>query len=194
MKSCFARWNPSELFCNSMLGWNLRLSPQMKWNPPLLTRRSRISSRSDFIPHKWDFFRHRRISLKKAHIVLVDKCVLFSGGERGIRTLGTGLPHTRFPVVRLRPAQPSLHADSNIIPQLLGFVKCFFAFFAKKFLIRFFFLLPPHNSLPLHSLPHRVLACFLFFFAPFRHLSTIFPIFSQVLTNKKPLYHKFFSK
>ncbi len=30
------------------------------------------------------FTRQRRISLKKAHIVLVDKCVLFSGGEGGI--------------------------------------------------------------------------------------------------------------
>ncbi len=30
------------------------------------------------------FTRRRRISLKKAHIVLVDKCVLFSGG--GVRT------------------------------------------------------------------------------------------------------------
>ena len=33
------------------------------------------------------FTRQRRISLKKAHIVLVDKCVLFSGGEGEIRTL-----------------------------------------------------------------------------------------------------------
>ena len=31
-----------------------------------------------------------------------------NGGERGIRTLGTVLAFTRFPVVRLRPAQPSL--------------------------------------------------------------------------------------
>ena len=30
------------------------------------------------------------------------------GGERGIRTLGRVLADTRFPVVRLRPAQPSL--------------------------------------------------------------------------------------
>jgi hypothetical protein len=30
------------------------------------------------------------------------------GGERGIRTLGTLSTYTRFPVVRLRPAQPSL--------------------------------------------------------------------------------------
>ena len=29
------------------------------------------------------FTRRRRISLKKAHIVLVDKCVLFSGGPSG---------------------------------------------------------------------------------------------------------------
>ena len=33
---------------------------------------------------------------------------LFHGGERGIRTLGAFMGHTRFPVVRLRPAQPSL--------------------------------------------------------------------------------------
>ena len=32
------------------------------------------------------FTRRRRISLKKAHIVLVDKCVLFSGRGDGIRT------------------------------------------------------------------------------------------------------------
>ena len=31
------------------------------------------------------------------------------GGEREIRTLGRVLAYTRFPVVRLRPAQPSLH-------------------------------------------------------------------------------------
>ena len=34
----------------------------------------------------------------------------FFGGERGIRTLGTVLAFTRFPIVRLRPAQPSLHS------------------------------------------------------------------------------------
>ena len=32
------------------------------------------------------FTRRRRISLKKAHIVLVDKCVLFSGGDGGFVT------------------------------------------------------------------------------------------------------------
>ena len=42
---------------------------------------SPIPTKSDFIPRKWDFFRKMRISLKKTHIVLVDKCVLFSGGD-----------------------------------------------------------------------------------------------------------------
>ena len=36
------------------------------------------------------------------------KVVFTYGGERGIRTLDGVLAHTRFPVVRLRPAQPSL--------------------------------------------------------------------------------------
>ena len=35
--------------------------------------------------------------------------VVCFGAEREIRTLGTVLAFTRFPVVRLRPAQPSLH-------------------------------------------------------------------------------------
>ena len=62
------------------------------------------------------FTRRRRISLKKAHICLPDKCVLFSGGERGIRTLVRVLTETRFPVVRLRPAQPSLHFAVQFSP------------------------------------------------------------------------------
>ena len=33
----------------------------------------------------------------------------YSGGQRGIRTLDTLLTYTRVPVVRLRPAQPSVH-------------------------------------------------------------------------------------
>ena len=37
----------------------------------------------------------------------------FYGGERGIRTLGTVLAFTRFPVVRLRPAQPSLRTAQH---------------------------------------------------------------------------------
>ena len=34
------------------------------------------------------------------------------GGEEGIRTLETLLTPTRFPIVRLRPTQPSLHGGS----------------------------------------------------------------------------------
>ena len=44
--------------------------------------------------------------------------IFLCGGERGIRTLGTVLAFTRFPIVRLRPAQPSLHLlDFYIISQ-----------------------------------------------------------------------------
>ena len=61
----------------------------------------------------------------------------FCGGERGIRTLGTVLAFTRFPIVRLRPAQPSLHLlDFYIISQktkqsipFSKFFYCFFTFF-----------------------------------------------------------------
>lgn len=35
------------------------------------------------------------------------------GGEREIRTLGRVLAVTRFPVVRLRPAQPSLRVENH---------------------------------------------------------------------------------
>ena len=38
--------------------------------------------------------------------------LFFYGGETGIRTLERVLAVTRFPVVRLRPAQPSLHPYS----------------------------------------------------------------------------------
>ena len=63
----------------------------------------------------------------------------FYGGEREIRTLGRVLAYTRFPVVRLRPTQPSLHADSGIIPQrkskinsFLKIFSIFLNFFASK--------------------------------------------------------------
>ena len=66
---------------------------------------------------------------------------MFFGGERGIRTLGTVLAFTRFPIVRLRPAQPSLHLlDFYIISQkykksspFLKFFLVFFIFFKKIF-------------------------------------------------------------
>ena len=38
------------------------------------------------------------------------RTLLRRGGERGIPTLERVLAVTRFPIVRLRPAQPSLHS------------------------------------------------------------------------------------
>ena len=72
---------------------------------------------------------HRNGYHWKSEPLSVDKGSLFHGGEREIRTLGTGLPHTRFPVVRLRPAQPSLRADFAIISHLSFFVNTFFTLF-----------------------------------------------------------------
>ncbi len=47
------------------------------------------------------------------------------GGERGIRTLGRVLADTRFPVVRLRPAQPSLQVAHSftIISHIIKKIK-----------------------------------------------------------------------
>ena len=56
----------------------------------------------------------------------VDKSAFFVGGEREIRTLGRVLAYTRFPVVRLRPAQPSLRADYGIISHINIKIKSFF--------------------------------------------------------------------
>ena len=70
------------------------------------------------------------------------------GGEREIRTLGTFIGFTRFPVVRLRPAQPSLQISQTvgqgrlligclfIIRQILRFVKRKFPDFKKVFRAR----------------------------------------------------------
>ena len=88
----------------------------------------------------------RQTSFKKRTFVLVDKCSFFVGGERGIRTLVRVLAETRFPVVRLRPAQPSLQTrslvhlavlllhfgDFNIILHFFLFVKGFLKKSLKK--------------------------------------------------------------
>ena len=66
------------------------------------------------------FFHCVRIPLYSPHNEKsTASAVLFRcGGERGIRTLGTVLAFTRFPIVRLRPAHPSLHLlDFYIISQ-----------------------------------------------------------------------------
>ena len=46
---------------------------------------------------------------EKRNAAFFRKLHFFFGGERGIRTLERVLTVTRFPIVRLRPAQPSLH-------------------------------------------------------------------------------------
>ena len=63
----------------------------------------------------------------------------FSGGKRGIRTLGGFMAHTRFPVVRLRPAQPSFHLYFSarqprlyIIPDFAPLVNTCFLIFEKN--------------------------------------------------------------
>ena len=75
------------------------------------------------------FTRRRRISLKKAHIVLVDKCVLFSGGEGEIRTLE--------PCYRLHDFQScaldqlgdfSIFCYPSIISQIKNKINTFFNF------------------------------------------------------------------
>ena len=56
----------------------------------------------------------------------------YFGGERGIRTLERVLAVTRFPIVRLRPAQPSFH-DFNILSYPRRIVKNFFQMFSYSF-------------------------------------------------------------
>lgn len=62
------------------------------------------------------------------------KTKVLLGGERGIRTLETLLTPTRFPIVRLRPAQPSLH--SYAVFKLPDYITMLFrqcqAFFQKS--------------------------------------------------------------
>ena len=62
--------------------FSLRL--QMKLNPPYLSPRSGISSRSDFI-HDSGFIPTKADLVKKSHICPVDKCVIFSGKSHRFR-------------------------------------------------------------------------------------------------------------
>ena len=82
---------------------NCEISPfgrcEMKFAPSHL--RSKYFTAELFHMAKPYFTRRRRISLKKAHIVLVDKCVLFSGGSGWIRT--TEVSDNRFTVCPLWP-------------------------------------------------------------------------------------------
>ena len=68
------RASPDEIF---------GVSPQVKFNPPYLSPRSGISSRSDFIHRRWISFAKGGFSRKK-HTCFAD--VLFSGGDNWNRT------------------------------------------------------------------------------------------------------------
>ncbi len=65
----------------------------------LVTPQMMLASPNDVVPANAD-------TNKK---IQVFRLGFFCGGERGIRTLGTVLAFTRFPIVRLRPAQPTVH-------------------------------------------------------------------------------------
>ena len=116
------------------------------------------------------------------------------GGEREIRTLGTGLPHTRFPVVRLRPAQPSLRADLDIILLFSSLVKSFLKFF--YFFVHFLFFRAVGAVRRRFFRFFAVFVCFFVnigligneIFAVCRHLSNDFPVFAW--RNFKKLYTK----
>ena len=69
----------------------------------------------------------------------VDKSAFFVGGESEIRTHGTVLAFTRFPVVRLRPAQPSLQRPSYysiLIYKNQYLLRNFAYYFRKKMINR----------------------------------------------------------
>ena len=61
--------------------WNIAPSSQCEMKFASSHLRSKYFTAELFHMAKPYFTRRRRISLKKAHIVLVDKCVLFSGGD-----------------------------------------------------------------------------------------------------------------
>ena len=135
--------------------WNIAPSSQCEMKFASSHLRSKYFTAELFHMAKPYFTRRRRISLKKAHIVLVDKCVLFSGGGSWIRT--SEVSDNRFTVCPLWPlgnspikygaGERSRTINLLITNQLLchwatpasvtvyiiteqnTFVKCFFKFF-----------------------------------------------------------------
>ena len=55
--------------------------------------------------------------------------MMHGGGEEEIRTLGTLLTYTRFPIVLLRPTRTPLRADLVVICESSGLGKPFFCIF-----------------------------------------------------------------
>ena len=96
-------------------------------------------TKCDIIPKIYHPFRQERISLKNDKFL--SKLVVFHGGAGGIRTLGTLLTYTRFPVVPVMTSSILLHNKFNIyfavnslviIVDSFSIVKPFLFFFSKK--------------------------------------------------------------
>ena len=106
-------WNISlaqNMKCALIRAWNFLLC--RKWNeihPP--PQRSHMPEAYITQHSGISLTRKGRLYWKRA---LASASALFPGGEGGIRTRETLLTPTRFPVVRLRPAQPPLHFCADI--------------------------------------------------------------------------------
>ena len=90
---------------------------------------ARPRAKSSFLQGKNERVQHHKVFSKTKKDT--DGVLFCFGGEKEIRTLVGVLAQTRFPVVRLRPTQPSLRADLGILSQNYPFVKSFFLFCLK---------------------------------------------------------------
>ena len=125
-----------EIMCYRTL-WNIAPSSQCEMKFAHSHLRSKYFTAKLFHMAKPYFTRRRRISLKKAHIVLVDKCVLFSGGEGEIWTLAPVLPAYTLSRGASSASWVLLHGRvcrfsrlaGNIIPHFMPFVNMFFYLF-----------------------------------------------------------------
>ncbi len=62
-------------------------------------------------------------SIKSIYKYIIYIIYIINGGERGIRTLGTVLAYTRFPIVLLQPARTPLHVLRHIQDYILFYFK-----------------------------------------------------------------------
>ena len=101
--------------------WNIAPSSQCEIKFASSHLRSKYFTAELFHMAKPYFTRRRRISLKKAHIVLIDKCVLFSGA--GDRTWTcTGSQRFRF---HRRWRLPSVRQLNTAISGSTRLIRCF---------------------------------------------------------------------
>ena len=94
--------------------WNIApFGRNVKWNLPTFASANISHLRSKYFTAKLFHLPAGQISLKKAHICPVDKCVLFSGGGWWIRT--TEVSDNRFTVCPLWPL-----GNSPILELVIG--------------------------------------------------------------------------